>query len=99
VFKKGVELLGRAPSQIVHAVAAGKVVFAGSLPTYGQVTIVDHGEHFYSLSGQLGKMLLKTGDAVRLGDAIGETDASGRPLYFEIRSRNVAVNPLQWFGP
>jgi septal ring factor EnvC (AmiA/AmiB activator) len=60
------------------------------------VTIIDHGDHFYSLVAHLGDLRRKVGESVQAGDVIGLTDAQGTPVYFEIRARNVAVNPLQW---
>lgn len=98
VFRKGIELQPAAPASFVKAVGPGKVVHAGELAGYGLVAIVDHGDHFYSLYAKLGVLQRKSGDALAAGDVIGKTDDSGAPVYFEIRARNVAVNPLQWFS-
>ena len=95
IFKKGVDILA-GKSEAVRAIFAGKVAYSGELPEYGQVTIIDHGNHFYSLCAHLGQLKRKAGDSVAAGDSIGLTDDSGTPVYFEIRARNVAVNPLQW---
>jgi septal ring factor EnvC (AmiA/AmiB activator) len=97
VFKKGIDI-DAGPGRRVTAVHEGKVAFAGELPNYGRVTIIDHGDHFYSLCAHLGELTRKVGEQVAAGDVIGVTDASGAPIYFEIRSRNVAVNPLQWIS-
>jgi septal ring factor EnvC (AmiA/AmiB activator) len=95
IFKKGIDIAS-VKSAGVRAVSAGKIAFSGELPEYGRVAIVDHGEHFYSICAHLGELKKKAGDAVAAGDLIGLTDESGTPVYFEIRARNVAVNPLQW---
>jgi septal ring factor EnvC (AmiA/AmiB activator) len=58
--------------------------------------ILDHGSHFYTLCAKLGELTRKNGDSVAAGDRIALTDDQGTPVYFEIRSRNIAVNPLQW---
>lgn len=97
VFKKGVEI-GTDKKQAVQAIYAGKVAFSGELPDYGRVTIIDHGDHFYSLCAHLGSVSKQAGDKVTAGESIGATDDSGTPVYFEIRARNVAVNPLQWIS-
>ncbi len=97
VFKKGIEIAAGKKLPVL-AIAPGKTAFSGELPGYGRVTIVDHGDHFYSLCANLGELARKTGDSVAAGDPIGLTDESGTPVYFEIRSRNVAVNPLQWIS-
>lgn len=95
IFKKGIDI--RVPGrQSVHAVSAGKIAFSGTMPNYGNVVIIDHGEHFYSLCAHLGEIRKKTNESVAGREEIARTDDSGTPLYFEIRARNVAVNPLQW---
>lgn len=99
VFRKGIEIApAEKKSERVQAVSGGKVAYSGELPGYGRVAILDHGDHYYSLYGHLGTLSRKPGEAVAAGDAIGLTDDSGSPVYFEIRERNVAVNPLQWFS-
>ena len=95
VFKKGIDIeVGM--SEPVRAIAAGKIAYSGELPHYGQVVIVDHGDHFYSLCAHLGKVSRKASESVGAGDLLGFTGNLNAPLYFEIRARNVAVNPLQW---
>ncbi len=95
IFKKGVDLSTQF-GESVKAVSQGKVAFAGTLPNYGQVIILDHGDHFYSLYGHLGRIVRQANEIVHKGDPLGLTGDSSTPLYFEIRARNVAVNPLQW---
>lgn len=95
IFKKGVEISSGKSSE-VRAISAGKIAYSGELPDYGRVAIVDHGEHYYSICAHLGDLRMKAGDAVAAGDLLGTSDESGNPVYFEIRARNVAVNPLQW---
>jgi septal ring factor EnvC (AmiA/AmiB activator) len=94
IFKKGIDIQA-SKGQPVQAIFPGKIAYSGELPEYGKVTIVDHGNHFYSLCAHLGSLSKKEGDTVAAGDAIGLTDNTG-VVYFEIRSRNVPVNPLQW---
>ncbi len=97
VFKKGIDIETQ-NQQNVSAIYFGRVVYAGELSSYGQVTIIEHGASYYSLYGRLGKVLKKTGDLVAQGDVIGSSNAEGTPVYFEIRSRNIPVNPLRWIG-
>lgn len=97
VFKKGIEIEAVSGKE-VRAVSAGRVAFAGKMPEYGQVVIIDHGNHFYSLCARLGVLHKKTQDRVNALETIGETERPGAPLYFEIRSKNVAVNPLLWLA-
>jgi len=97
IFKKGVEISADRSSDI-RAISPGKIVYAGELPNYGRLTIVDHGSHFYSICGGLGSVAKKVGDIVTLGEKIGVSDSSGNPVYFEIRARNIPVDPMQWIA-
>jgi len=95
VFKKGIDIMAQKNGE-VRAISSGKVAFSGELPSYGKVIILDHGDHFYSLCAHLGAISKKNNQTVSSGELIGLAADSNSPLYFEIRSRNVAVNPLQW---
>jgi septal ring factor EnvC (AmiA/AmiB activator) len=97
IFKKGIEIATPAASDI-RAISPGKIVYEGELPTYGRLAILDHGDHFYSICGHLGKVAKKVGDVVAMGEKIGVSDSSGNPVYFEIRARNIPVDPLQWIA-
>ena len=76
------------------------IAFAGWLKGYGQLVIIDHGDHRHSLVGHLGRIDVSVGDAVQQGTAIGTVGDTGSlrgtVLYFEIRKRGVAVNPTAW---
>lgn len=95
-FHKGIEIDAK-PGSPVRAVFSGRVAFAGRLGGYRNLIIIDHGKQFYSLAGNLGETLKKVGDVVREGDVIGSSAGDDTPLYFEIRQRHIAVNPVPWF--
>lgn len=95
-FHKGVDI-DTGPSAAVKAVFPGKVVYSGELGGYGRLLIIDHGDQYYSLVGQLGDVLKKEGDAVAMGETVARSAADSKPLYFEIRQRHVALNPVPWF--
>ena len=97
IFKKGIDIEAGKKTP-VFAVSAGRLAFSGELPEYGRVAIVDHGDHFYTLYAHLGEFRRNSGDPVALGDVVGLSDERATPVYFEIRDRNVAVNPLQWIA-
>jgi septal ring factor EnvC (AmiA/AmiB activator) len=84
----------------VHAVADGRVLFAGWFRGYGQIVIIDHGERSVTVSGYLDEIAVGAGDGVRRGQAIGavgETGSLGGPgLYFEIRREGDPVDPEPW---
>jgi septal ring factor EnvC (AmiA/AmiB activator) len=97
VFKKGVDIRTAALSE-VHAVHAGKIAFVGDMPNLGKITIVDHGGHYYTLYGRLGQVTRGVGELISAGQPLGRTDAKATALYFEVRARNLPVNPAQWIA-
>jgi septal ring factor EnvC (AmiA/AmiB activator) len=95
VRSKGIEFSTQAGSD-VHVVQRGKVVFAGEMPGYDQVIVVEHGGRSFSLYGRLGSVAVKTGDIVDHDQSIATTsapDAKGRNFYFEIRKNGAPVDP------
>jgi septal ring factor EnvC (AmiA/AmiB activator) len=86
----------------VHAVAAGRVVYASWLRGFGNILIIDHGDKYLSIYGYNQSLLKQVGDIVRAGETIATVGATGGQvepgLYFEIRHAGVPVNPLLWLG-
>jgi hypothetical protein len=95
----GIEITAQTGS-VVRAVYAGKVAFADRYGAYGRIVILDHGDHYYSVSGNLGSIDVRIGDDVGAGDrvgTVGESDSGGM-LYFEIRHGSTATAPQSWLG-
>ena len=95
----GLEIVSTAGSS-VRAVFAGRVAFADRYGPYGKLVIVDHGEHFYSVSGNLAAIDVKVGDEISAGERIGTVGDEGRGamLYFEIRHGTQTIPPSPWLG-
>ena len=85
----------------VHAVSAGRVVFADWLPGLGLLIIIDHGNGYLSLYAHNDRLLQPVGAAVSAGEVIAQAgDTGGRAtpqLYFEIRHAGRPIDPLPWF--
>ncbi|MGN6390552.1 MAG: murein hydrolase activator EnvC family protein [Burkholderiaceae bacterium] len=97
-------LLIRAPEgSEVHAIAAGKVVFADWLRGFGNLMIIDHGGDYLSIYGNNQALLKRPGDAVSAGEAIARAGSSGGSaqsgLYFEMRHFGRPFDPLDWITP
>lgn len=100
VLHKGIEVEAdhRSP---VFAVADGKVEFEGWIKGLGNVVVLQHAGGYFSLSAHLFESTVKTGDIIlqdkQIG-SVGDTGTSARPsLYFELRHRGKAVDPLTKF--
>jgi murein hydrolase activator len=99
VFRRGIEIEAH-EGQTVRAVESGQVAYADWYKGFGKLVILDHGSGFYTLYGNLSRLDLKKGDRVSRGQAIGlagETGSlKGSKLYFEIRRKGEAEDPLLW---
>jgi murein DD-endopeptidase MepM/ murein hydrolase activator NlpD len=95
----GLEVRGALGSP-VRAVFGGHVVFADRYGPYGRLLIVDHGDHYYTVSGNLAAMEVKVGDEVTAGERIGTVGDEGRGpmLYFEVRHGTETLPPSPWLG-
>jgi murein hydrolase activator len=84
----------------VKAVSAGTVAYAGPMGTYGNTIILEHGGGDYSVYGSLGRMDVRKGARVIIGQSIGTVGVSdpalGPHLHFEIRRGGPAVDPADW---
>lgn len=84
----------------VRAVYAGRIAFADRYGPYGRLVIVDHGEHYYTVSGNLASIDTKVGAEVTAGERIGTVgdEGNGALMYFEVRHRTETVPPGPWLG-
>ena len=101
VFRRGVEIAARVGDE-VHAVGDGQVVYADWYKGYGKLIILDHGNGFYTLYGNLSRLDLNKGAQAAKGRVIGlagDTGSmKGSKLYFEIRRNGEAQDPLAWLA-
>ncbi len=85
----------------VQAAAAGTVIFSASLKDYGETIIIKHEDNYATVYTHLGTRTVRGEARVKKGDRIaflGKTGDKGEPyLYFEIRHKNKARNPLFFF--
>jgi septal ring factor EnvC (AmiA/AmiB activator) len=84
----------------VRAIYAGKAVYAQWLAEYGNLVILDHGDGVFTLYAWLQGVAVRTGAYVPAGTPVGTAgtgpgrDESG--LYFEVRDRQRASDPVAW---
>lgn len=85
----------------VQAVSSGDVIFADWLKGYGNLIIINHGSHYYSLYGHAEELFKAKGDKVQDREVIatvGDTGSlSGAGLHFEIRHKGEPIAPVNWF--
>ena len=95
---KGIDIAGKRGDPIV-AVAAGKVVYAGTgIVGFGELLIVKHNEVYLSAYGHNDSLLVAEGQQVRAGQKIAEKGSSGTDkvkLHFEIRREGKPIDPMR----
>jgi septal ring factor EnvC (AmiA/AmiB activator) len=99
VFKNGIEIKAK-PGANPKAVHGGRVVYSDWFKGYGLLLIINHGNGYHSLYGNLSEIFHKTGDIINKGTAIGKVGESRlmnvSTLYFEIRYKGKPVDPRIW---
>jgi septal ring factor EnvC (AmiA/AmiB activator) len=84
----------------VRAVFPGRVAFADRYGAYGEVVILDHGDHYYTVSAGLGRVLVQVGQELPQGAPLGTVgDGGAGPLvFFELRRGSETLDPVPWLG-
>lgn len=95
----GINFKIRAEARI-RAVFKGKVVHTGFVKGYGQLVIISHSDNYYTLTSSVNTITVKKGDLVEQGDEIGYISQHQarlqQDLHFEIRKKEVPLDPLDW---
>lgn len=100
ILHKGIKI---APykNDTVEAVAKGTVVFADNVKNFNNLVIIDHGASYYTVYGNMDSLSVKSGQKISAGKAIGtinvDPELNMSYLYFELRKKEQALNPLLWF--
>jgi septal ring factor EnvC (AmiA/AmiB activator) len=67
------------------------------------VAILHHGSGLYTLNAHLFKVAKNVGSRVEQGEVIGTVGDTGTnespSLYFEVREKGKAVDPMAYFAP
>lgn len=99
--QNGIEIQAEMGTEI-RAVLPGKVLYADWFKGFGNIIIIDHGNHVFTVSGYCSQLLKKAGDDVAQGEAIGLVGSvgalKGPSLYFEIRYQGKAQDPMDWIS-
>ncbi len=84
----------------VRSVFGARVAFADRYGAYGRLVILDHGDQYYSVSGNLAAIEVKVGDEISAGERLGTVgdDGRGAMLYFEVRHGTETLAPGPWLG-
>lgn len=98
-------IIGCETGDSVKAAADGKIVSIETLDETGTTMIVDMGNGYQTVYGQLKDVTLKEGDACKAGEVLGSVSTpsryylkEGSNLYFQLQKDGTAVNPLDYLN-
>ena len=99
--QKGLDIRAAAGAP-VKALAPATVVWTGWLKGYGNLVVLDQGDGYHTLFAHLAEVFRPVGTHLFPGEVVGTVGDSGSLkgpyLYFEVRRRGLAVDPLPWVG-
>ena len=100
-FKAGIDIKADRGEPIC-SVYNGQILYSSWFKSYGNMIIIDHGNHFYTVYAHAEELFKSKGDYVKAGEVIatvGDTGSMmGPELYFELRHHGKPVNPLEWIN-
>jgi septal ring factor EnvC (AmiA/AmiB activator) len=101
-FRNGIDIAAER-GEPVRAVHDGTVLYASWFRAYGNIVVIDHGEHYYSVYAHLEDVFKSVNHKVETGDVIatvGDSGAMGSTgLYFELRHHDRPLDPIDWLSP
>jgi septal ring factor EnvC (AmiA/AmiB activator) len=99
--QNGIEIKAPVGAEI-RAVLPGKILYADWFKGFGNIVIIDHGDHTFTVSGYCSELLKKPGESVSEGETIALVGSAGSLkgpcLYFEIRHHGKPQDPMNWLS-
>jgi len=98
-FQSGINIQAER-GEPIRAVGDGYVIYSSWFKGFGNMIIIDHGVHYYTVYAHLEEVFKVKGDRVENGEVIatvGDTGSLRGPgLHFQVRHHGTPVDPLQW---
>ncbi len=98
-FHYGVDLRASTGTS-VYASDGGKIIYAGTLGTYGKLVKIEHDNGDVTYYAHLSSISVKVGDRVYKGQVIAKSGATGNVtgphLHFELRINGKHTNPMKY---
>ncbi len=99
MHRKGIYIKG-SPGEAVRSVFPGRIDYSGWFKGYGQLVIINHGSHYFTISAHLEERVKEKGEMVTEGEVVGLVGDPGWQVgpgvYFEIRKGGNHLDPKGW---
>ena len=100
-FQSGIDIRSER-GEPIRAVQDGYAIYSSWFKGFGNMLIIDHGNHYYTVYAYLEEVFKVKGDRVEKGEVIATVGDSGSlvgpALHFEIRHHGKPVDPLEWIN-
>ena len=98
-FQSGINIRAER-GEPIRCVADGYTIFSNWFKGFGNMMIIDHGDHYYTVYAHLEEVFKVKGDRVEKNEVIATVGDSGSlmgpALHFEVRYHGKPVDPMQW---
>jgi septal ring factor EnvC (AmiA/AmiB activator) len=98
-FQSGINIRAER-GEPIRAVSQGHTIYASWFKGFGNMMILDHGNHYYTVYAHLEEVFKVKGDRVDKDEVIATVGDSGSltgpALHFEVRYHGKPVDPLEW---
>jgi len=98
-FRSGIDISADR-GEPVYAVFPGRVLYSSWFKGYGNMLIIDHGDHYYTVYAHVEEIFKQKGAVVEDNEVIatvGDTGSlEGPGLYFEVRYHGKPLDPVKW---
>jgi septal ring factor EnvC (AmiA/AmiB activator) len=98
-FQSGINIQAER-GEPIRCVADGYTIFSSWFKGFGNMMIVDHGDHYYTVYAHLEEVFKVKGDRVEKNEVIATVGDSGSmigpALHFEVRHHGKPIDPMQW---
>ncbi len=98
VSSKGISIKTRSRAQVISPFD-GTVIFTGPFRGYGNIIIIEHGEHYMSLLAGLDSVDCEVGQMLLAGEPVGQMpENTEAKLYVELRKDSRPIDPEAWLA-
>ncbi len=95
IYNRGINIeLASGKSDEVKAIAGGEVVYADKFEGMSNMVVIDHGNQYYTIYGNLKELFVSVGSEVEIQRNLGKPEAN--VVYFEIGRAAKPQDPMKW---
>jgi len=99
MHRKGIYIKG-SPGEEIRSIFPGRIDYSGWFKGYGQMMIINHGSHYFTIFAHFEERVKEKGEMVSGGEVVGLAGDLGwhvgPGIYFEIRKGGDHLDPERW---